>query len=65
MRSGKFLAVASLAVGVVFYLGSVGGMLWGKASPPADVGVVSTSAVFVLFGVLGLMLKDDQAPQAP
>lgn len=58
MRTGKILALGSLAFGVLFYLGSVGGILWHAATPPGDVGVVATSGVFVLFGLLGLLLKD-------
>ncbi len=57
MRTGKIVALCSLALGVLFYLAAIAGIMW-PATPPMDVGVISTSAVFVLFGLLGLMLKD-------
>ena len=56
MHVSKILSVASLAVGVLFYLTGVLGLLWPK-SPPMDVGLLSTSAIFVLFGLVGLLIK--------
>lgn len=55
-RLSTALSIASLAFGVLFYLASVGGLLWGKATPPLDHGVVPVTAVFVLFGLVGLLL---------
>jgi hypothetical protein len=60
MQLSKILSYASLAFGALFYILSVAGLLWKAATPPLDVGLVSTSAVFVLFGLVGLLLK----PQA-
>ncbi len=61
MQTAKILSLACLAFGVLFYLASVGGLLWHAASPPMDVGLVATTAVFVLLGILGLLLKDAPA----
>jgi len=55
-RLSTVLSIASLAFGVLFYLASVGGLLWGKPTPPLDHGVVPVTAVFVLFGLVGLLL---------
>ena len=49
------LSWASLAFGVVLYLIGVSGIFW-PATPPADVGLLASSLVFVLFGVVGLRL---------
>lgn len=56
MHLSKVLSLASLAVGVLFYLTGVLGLLWPK-SPPMDVGLLSTSAIFVLFGLVGLLVQ--------
>jgi hypothetical protein len=55
-RLTTVLSIASLAFGVLFYLGSVGGIFWNESTPPLDHGVVPVSLIFVLFGVLGLLL---------
>lgn len=60
MHLSKVLSLASIAVGVLFYLVGVLGLLWPK-SPPMDVGLVSTSAIFVLFGVAGLFVEPKRA----
>ena len=58
------LSLACLVFGIGFYLVGVAGLLWPKTSP-ADVGLLSTCVVFVLFGVLGLLLAREQTkPQA-
>jgi hypothetical protein len=63
MRTGKMVAIGCLVLGVLFYLGSVAGLLWANPTPVADVGVISTAGIFVLFGLVGLMLKE--RPAAP
>ncbi|MCA1819603.1 MAG: hypothetical protein ABR562_05275 [Thermoplasmatota archaeon] len=55
-RVSTVLSIASLAFGALFYLGSVGGLLWHAKTPPGDHGVVAVGAVFVLFGLVGLLL---------
>lgn len=50
------LSWACVVVGVVFYLAGVSGLLFGNATPPGDVGLVSVTLVLVLFGVVGIML---------
>jgi hypothetical protein len=55
-RLSQALSVASLLFGVLFYLGSVSGVLWQKPSEWNDHGVVPVAALFVLFGLVGLML---------
>jgi hypothetical protein len=61
MDAGTLLSGVCLVLGVGFYVAGVAGFLWTKTAP-GDVGLLSTSAVFVLFGVLGLVLKKAQAP---
>ncbi len=56
VQISKVLSFASLAYGVLFYLAGVSGLLW-PATPPLDVGLLSTAAVFILFGLVGLLLK--------
>ncbi|MCA1811084.1 MAG: hypothetical protein LC623_03620 [Halobacteriales archaeon] len=60
MHLSKVLSLASLAVGVLFYLTGVLGLLWPK-SPPMDVGLLSTSAIFALFGLVGLLVQPKPA----
>ncbi len=55
------LSIASIAFGVILYLTSVLGLFFKAASPPLDVGLLSTTGIFVLFGVLGLMLAKARA----
>lgn len=55
MQLSKVLSLASLVVGVLYYLVGVLGLLWPK-SPPGDVGLVSTAVVFILFGLVGLLV---------
>jgi hypothetical protein len=42
---------------VLFYLLSVGGILFGDSSSPSDLGVYSVTIVLLLFGVGGLLLR--------
>lgn len=51
------LGWAVIALGVAIYLGAVGGVLFGGATPPLDVGAVSTLVVCLLFGALALALS--------
>ncbi len=55
------LSIASIAFGVILYLTSVLGLFFEAASPPGDVGLLSTVGIFVLFGVLGLLLANARA----
>lgn len=55
-RLSLIVSVACIAFGVLFYLGSIGGLLWAEKTPPFDHGVLPTAVVFVLFGALGLLL---------
>jgi hypothetical protein len=56
------LSLACLIAGAAFYLASVSGLLFGAPTSPADVGLVSTSAIFVLFGLVGLLLGRGPRP---
>ncbi|HUR63630.1 MAG TPA: hypothetical protein VM241_04025 [Candidatus Thermoplasmatota archaeon] len=60
MHLSKVLSLASIVLGVLFYLAGVLGLLWPK-SPPMDVGLLSTSVLFVLFGLVGLLLTPKTA----
>ena len=42
---------------ILFYLLSVGGILWGGPSPPADLGVYAVTIILLLFGIGGLLLR--------
>jgi hypothetical protein len=55
-RLSLVLSVASLLFGVLVYVGSVAGLLWAKPTPVADHGVIPVAAIFVLFGLAGLLL---------
>jgi len=59
-RTALVLSIASLAFGVLFYVASVAGLLWSKPTPPLDHGLVPTAAVFVLFGLVGLVVARGQ-----
>jgi len=59
-RVALVLSIASLAVGVIYYVGSVAGLLWSAPTPPLDHGLVPTAAVFVLFGLVGLLVARGQ-----
>ena len=52
----KILGIASLAFGVVVYLGAVAGVFFDGNTPPLDVGAVSFLLMGVLFGLCGLAL---------
>src|SRR5581483_4304634 len=45
MHLARIASAVSLVFGVLFYLASVGGLLWHAKSPPGDVGLVSTTGV--------------------
>ncbi|MEA3190135.1 MAG: hypothetical protein QOD77_717 [Thermoplasmata archaeon] len=60
MQLSKVLSLASLAFGVLFYVAAVAGLLW-PATPPADVGILSTAGVFILMGLVGLLLRPQGA----
>jgi uncharacterized membrane protein YiaA len=65
-RRLNILSWLSLGFGVVLYLVGVTGLLW-PATPPTDVGLLASSLVFVLFGVIGLRLAKivHSSPPAP
>lgn len=54
------LSVASLVYGVLFYILTVAVL----RTPPGDIGMVSTSVVFVLLGAFGLLAAKAQARKA-
>lgn len=60
VQFSRGLSIASLVFGVLFYVVAVAGLLW-PATQPSDVGLVSTTAVFVLFGAFGLLLRPTSA----
>ena len=59
--AARWLSLLALLFGVGLYLLGVSGALW-PASPPGDVGLVATSTVFALFGLLGLLLSRGERP---
>jgi hypothetical protein len=66
MDLSKPLAILALVVGAGSYLGAVSGALFDEATPPTDVGALTTLAIGVLFGVLGFLLgRQPQAAPAP
>lgn len=56
MDLSKPLAVLALVIGVGIYLGAVSGALFAEATPPGDVGALTTLGMGLLFGGLGLAL---------
>ncbi|HEX2066063.1 MAG TPA: hypothetical protein VHI93_04540 [Candidatus Thermoplasmatota archaeon] len=56
MHLSKVLSVASIAFAALFYLTGVLGLLWPKTDP-LDVGLLSTSVLFLLFGLVGLLVR--------
>lgn len=62
MKWPTVLSWACLVAGVLFYIAAISGLMFGNATPPGDVGVVSTSLVLVLFGGAGLLLLRAKAP---
>ena len=55
-NASTLFGAVSLVVGLVLYLVAVTGAFFAEATPPADIGLVSTTAVFVLFGLGGLAM---------
>lgn len=53
------LGIASAVFGLLLFLVSVTGVFW-PATPVTDPGMLSTTMVFVLFGVLGFFLGKQQ-----
>lgn len=51
------LGWAVIVLGVAIYLGAVGGVLFGDATPPLDVGATSVLVVCLLFGALSLAVS--------
>lgn len=50
------LSIACIVIGVVLYGGAVSGAFVAHATPPADVGALSSLVTFVLFGAFGFPL---------
>jgi hypothetical protein len=57
------MGLASLIFGALLLIVSVAGVFW-PATPITDPGMLSTSAVFLLFGVLGIVLGKQTAKTA-
>lgn len=51
------LGWAVVVLGVAVYLGAVGGVLFGAATPALDIGAVSALVVCLLFGALALAVS--------
>jgi hypothetical protein len=47
------VSVAVLLYGVLIYVGAVSGAFFAEATPPGDVGALSTLVLALLFGALG------------
>jgi hypothetical protein len=58
------LALVSLAFGVLLFILSVAGVFW-PPTPVTDVGLLSTTTVFVALGIVGLLLARRQTAPAP
>lgn len=54
------LALLSLLVGAVIYIGAVAGLFFAAATPPADTGALSVLVIAGLFGGLAFLL--DRTP---
>ncbi len=50
-------SVALLLGGVLFYVLSVSGLFWEKASSPTDLGTYAVSIILVAFGAAVLLLR--------
>ena len=64
MDLSKPLAALALLVGAGIYLGAVSGALFEEATPPGDVGALTTLAMGLLFGGLGLLAGRTPKPAA-
>lgn len=60
----RLLASLCIALGLLIYIGAVAGILFAEATPPGDVGALSTLAAFLLFAAFAFFL-DAPAPAAP
>ncbi len=58
------VSIVCLAFAVLLYLTSVAGLIFEKASSPTDMGLVSTTVVFLLFGIFGLLLHKVRSAEA-
>lgn len=63
MNNTTILSIVALALGAILFLVSVAGVFW-PATPVTDPGMLSTVAVFILFGVFGFLLGRRQDAQA-
>lgn len=60
MNTVLILSAASLAFGLLFFVLAIAFI----GAPVMDIGMLSTAAVFVLFGVFGLLLSRAQLEEA-
>lgn len=60
MTGPRILALVCLALGLLLYAVAVAGVLFAEATPPGDVGALSTLVTFLLFG--GLLFLLDRRP---
>lgn len=54
-----------IVVGVLFYVTSVAGLFWPKASPWDDTGLYSMTVVLIGMGVGGLLLRSAKLHPRP
>ena len=63
MGPARSLAIVCIALGLLIYIGAVAGLLFAEATPPGDVGALSTLVSFLLFGGLAFLLSRESAPE--
>lgn len=49
-----YLSILVALVGVFFYVAAVGGLLFGDATAPGDIGLLAVTFVLVALGLLGV-----------
>lgn len=62
-NTATILGIAAALFGVLLFLTSVTGVFW-PATPVSDPGMLWTSVIFVLLGIVGFALGRQQAAQA-
>lgn len=50
-------SVGLIVAAALFFILSVSGLLWAKATPVSDVGLYAVTLTLLLFGAGGLMLR--------
>lgn len=61
MKPAMILSIASLALGVLFFVGAVGGLFFDKATPVTDIGLYSVTVVFMALGGFGIWAAKAEA----